>query len=39
MHDKYEDMKRRKKQQEPEIKPMTKWKKKSAEKEKENQHL
>jgi hypothetical protein len=32
MHDKYEDLKRRKKEDTNEIKPMSKWKKKSAEK-------
>ncbi len=32
MHDKYEEMKIKKKEQDPEIKPMSKWKKKSADK-------
>jgi hypothetical protein len=33
MHDKYEDAKRHKKEQEAEIKPTAKWKKRSNEKE------
>ena len=39
IYDKYEDEKRKKKETAVQIKPMAKWKKKSAEKEEDNQQL
>lgn len=39
IHDKYEDLKKRKKEEEPEIKRISKWKKRTAEKEEDCQAL